>query len=138
MTSDYDWHYNTVTQPGLNKTVYWPRGKVLGGSSAVNGLYMIRGSEIEHNSWASLTNSTDIWGWDAIYPYMMSGCQRCRFAPAEGGDLTPRLACAESENYTAPLAANQELANVIVDESYHGQDVSHRRLRQRRARSNRR
>lgn len=28
MTSDYDWHYNTVTQAGLNKTVYWPRGKV--------------------------------------------------------------------------------------------------------------
>jgi len=72
MTSDYDWHYNTVEQSELNKTVYWPRGKVVGGSSAVNGLYMIRGSEIEHNSWGSLVNATDLWGWDAIYPYMKS------------------------------------------------------------------
>lgn len=72
MTSDYDWHYNTIDQPELNKTVYWPRGKVVGGSSAVNGLYMIRGSEIEHNSWGSLVNATDLWGWDAIYPYMKS------------------------------------------------------------------
>lgn len=53
------------------------------------------------------------------------------FTLAEGGELTSGLARAESENYTAPLAANQELANVIVDESYHGQDVSRRWLHQR-------
>lgn len=37
-TSDYDWHYYTSNQTGLgNRPVFWPRGKVLGGSSAVNG-----------------------------------------------------------------------------------------------------
>lgn len=81
MTSDYDWHYNTIAQPELNKTVYWPRGKVVGGSSAVNGLYMIRGSEIEHNSWGSLVNATDLWGWDAIYPYMKSEFGRAALEP---------------------------------------------------------
>ena len=101
MTSDYDWHYNTAQQSELNKTVYWPRGRVLGGSSAVNGLYLIRGSKEEHDSWAALNSAPSTWGWDAIWPYM-----------------------SRSENYTAPLPANAELANVVVDESAHGKDVS--------------
>jgi choline dehydrogenase len=39
LDSDYDWHYQTTNQSELNnRQIYWPRGKVLGGSSAVNGL----------------------------------------------------------------------------------------------------
>ncbi|KAM0751735.1 alcohol oxidase [Meredithblackwellia eburnea MCA 4105] len=98
-TSAYDWHYDTTAQSELNdREIYWPRGKVLGGSSAVNGLYMIRGSEIEHNSWASLyPGSNSTWGFDAIWPYML-----------------------KSENWTAPLAANSELAGMTTDASLHG------------------
>lgn len=38
-TSDYDWHFYTANQTSLgNRPIYWPRGKLLGGSSAVNGV----------------------------------------------------------------------------------------------------
>ncbi|KAK4058384.1 hypothetical protein OIO90_000542 [Microbotryomycetes sp. JL221] len=97
--SEYDWGYNTVTQPGLNRTNYWPRGKVLGGSSAVNGLYMIRASQIEHDSWAGLIGGADMWGWDAIYPYMK-----------------------KSENFTAPSDYQVTTFDMVIDESKHGQD----------------
>ncbi|KAM0788362.1 hypothetical protein ACM66B_001502 [Microbotryomycetes sp. NB124-2] len=97
--SAYDWGYSTSPQPELNRTVFWPRGKVLGGSSAVNGLYMIRASKIEHDSWAGLVDAEDVWGWDAIYPYMK-----------------------KSENFTAPPSDVVEAAKMVIDESFHGQD----------------
>lgn len=67
-TSEYDWHYYTSNQTSLGRPVFWPRGKVLGGSSAVNGVYMTRGSKAEHDTWASLYNGT-AWDWDHIEPY---------------------------------------------------------------------
>ncbi|KAL8277589.1 hypothetical protein RQP46_010021 [Phenoliferia psychrophenolica] len=99
LTSEYDWHYETTNQSGLNeREIFWPRGKVLGGSSAVNGVYMCRSSKIEHDSWASLyPGSSSTWDWDAIYPYMK-----------------------KSENWTAPLAANAKLADMTTDSSLHG------------------
>lgn len=45
------------------RTPNWPRGKVLGGSSSINGLYMVRASEIEHNAWGDLNDARDRWGW---------------------------------------------------------------------------
>ena len=43
-----------------------PRGKVLGGSSAVNGMYYIRGSKLEYDAWAELAGD-DRWDWDSVY-----------------------------------------------------------------------
>ncbi len=74
-----DWQYVTTAQQGLNgRTAPWPRGKVLGGSSAINGLYWVRASKIEHNVWAELAaggsanNETvnQIWGWDNMLAAM--------------------------------------------------------------------
>jgi len=64
--SPYDWGYATTTQPGLqNRTVTWPRGKLLGGSSAVNGLYLVRAGKEEHDAWAKLNpGSEGIWDWE--------------------------------------------------------------------------
>lgn len=50
----YDWAYNTVPQAdALDLTKYWPRGKGLGGSGAINGLFWGRASSVEYDAWAS-------------------------------------------------------------------------------------
>lgn len=68
--TQYDWQWTTSAQSGLlnpdgstGRQASWPRGKVLGGSSAINGLYYVRASQIEHDAWADLIDAPEIWGW---------------------------------------------------------------------------
>jgi len=64
----YDWNYDTVPQPQLEgRTVYWPRGKTLGGSSSLNAMMWIRGFAADYDEWAEVAG--DRWGWDALVPY---------------------------------------------------------------------
>ncbi|WP_341994858.1 GMC family oxidoreductase N-terminal domain-containing protein [Microbacterium sp. LWH7-1.2] len=64
----YDWNYDTVPQPRLEgRTVYWPRGKTLGGSSSLNALMWIRGFAADYDEWADAAGPT--WSWDALVPY---------------------------------------------------------------------
>jgi choline dehydrogenase len=66
----YDWCYKTEPDPGLNnRTIDWPRGKVLGGSSAINGLLYIRGQPQDYDHWRQLGNAG--WTWDEVLPYFM-------------------------------------------------------------------
>ncbi|CAE6504329.1 unnamed protein product [Rhizoctonia solani] len=65
----YDWMFQSTTQPGLNNRVMaMPRGKVLGGSSALNYMAFDRASKTEYDAWATLGNSG--WNWNGIVPYM--------------------------------------------------------------------
>ena len=67
MTAD-DWGYTTVPQPGAaNRSLYLPRGKVLGGSSSLNAMIYIRGNRTDYDTWAYLGNP----GWDyaSVLPY---------------------------------------------------------------------
>ncbi|KAI8984795.1 GMC oxidoreductase [Trametes punicea] len=68
----YDWQYTTAKQPNAaNRALSWPRGKLLGGSSAMNGLYTVRPSKIEVDAWASLVDgASDKWSWDALFNAM--------------------------------------------------------------------
>lgn len=76
-----NWKYSTTPQAGLhNRQVYWPRGKVLGGSSAINGLIWVRGDPQDFDGWAELTGDKR-WSWEASQPYF----QRCE-AAATGSD----------------------------------------------------
>ncbi|MFP6835555.1 MAG: GMC family oxidoreductase N-terminal domain-containing protein [Pseudomonadales bacterium] len=63
-----DWGYNTQPEPGLNnRSIYWPRGKVLGGSSSINGMVYVRGVALDFERWAQ--SGATGWGYDEVLPY---------------------------------------------------------------------
>lgn len=63
-----NWNYETVPQPGLNgRTSYFPRGKVLGGSSSINGLVVSRGNRGDYDHWAQLGNPG--WSYEDCLPW---------------------------------------------------------------------
>jgi len=65
-----DWCYKTEPDPGLDgRSIDWPRGKVLGGSSAINGLLYVRGQPQDFDHWRQLGNAG--WTWDEVLPYFM-------------------------------------------------------------------
>ncbi|KAI1338320.1 GMC oxidoreductase [Xylariaceae sp. FL0016] len=64
----YDWQFDTVPQAALGgRIVPWPRGKVLGGSSALNLMTWNRGCKEDYDAWASLGNKG--WTWDDLLPF---------------------------------------------------------------------
>ena len=64
----YDWSYDTVPQPQLEgRTIYWPRGKTLGGSSSLNAMMWIRGFAADYDEWADAAGPT--WSWHTLVPY---------------------------------------------------------------------
>ncbi len=68
MAGLYAWRYQTVAQPHLdNRVLYSPRGKVLGGSSSINGMVYDRGTRSDYDGWAALGNEG--WSYDAVLPY---------------------------------------------------------------------
>ncbi len=74
-----NWGYYTEPDPNmLNRRIYWPRGRTLGGSSAINGLIYIRGQRRDYDDWAAAGNPG--WSWDECLPY---------FRKLENNDLGP-------------------------------------------------
>ena len=65
-----DWRYRTEPEPSLNgRSLDWPRGKVLGGSSSINGLLYVRGQRQDFDHWRQLGNAG--WSYDDVLPYFI-------------------------------------------------------------------
>jgi len=63
-----NWKYLTEADPGIdNRRSYWPRGKVIGGSSSINAMVYIRGHHKDYDDWRDLGNAG--WGWQDVLPY---------------------------------------------------------------------
>ena len=66
-----DWLYKTEPEPGLNgRSLGYPRGKVLGGSSSINGMIYMRGQRRDYDAWASACGDAR-WRWDACLDYFL-------------------------------------------------------------------
>ncbi|MFO1270677.1 MAG: GMC family oxidoreductase N-terminal domain-containing protein [Rubrivivax sp.] len=64
-----DWLYRTEPDPGLNgRQLRYPRGKVLGGCSSINGMLYLRGQSRDYDGWAAATGE-DAWRWDRCLPH---------------------------------------------------------------------
>ncbi|MFD4179709.1 GMC family oxidoreductase [Rhodococcus sp. NPDC058514] len=74
---EMDWDYLTEPQPGLGgRSIYWPRGKMLGGSSSMNAMMWVRGFAADYDEWAELAD--DSWSFGKVVEYFR------RFENVEG------------------------------------------------------
>lgn len=72
-----NWLYATEPEPDTaNRRIPWPRGKVLGGCSAINGLLYIRGQAQDYDHWRDLGNPG--WGWSDLLPYFIKSEDQAR------------------------------------------------------------
>ena len=63
-----DWMFKTAEEPGLNgRALAYPRGKVIGGCSAINAMIYMRGQAADYDGWRQL--GLNGWGWDDVLPY---------------------------------------------------------------------
>ncbi|MCP1676963.1 choline dehydrogenase [Natronocella acetinitrilica] len=106
-----NWCYNTEPDENLHsRSMFWPRGKVLGGSSSINGLIYIRGQHEDFDRWESLGNTG--WGWSDVLPYFRRSEDQQRGADAfhgAGGPLTVSDVNEKHELVEAFIAAGQEV-----------------------------
>ncbi|KAL2046735.1 hypothetical protein ABVK25_011565 [Lepraria finkii] len=94
--SEYDWQFATMPQPGLGgRSLQWPRGRVLGGTSALNFMTWNRGCREDYDAWEELGNEG--WGWDALLPFFK-----------------------KTETFHEPDAEHQALHKSIFDKDFHG------------------
>ncbi|MDF1727309.1 MAG: GMC family oxidoreductase N-terminal domain-containing protein, partial [Sulfitobacter sp.] len=65
-----DWMYRTAEEMGLNgRSLLYPRGKVLGGCSSINGMLYLRGQAADYDGWRQMGLTG--WGWDDVLPYFL-------------------------------------------------------------------
>ena len=99
-----DWRYETEQDPGLNgRSIKWPRGKVLGGSSSINGLLYVRGQKQDFDHWRQLGNHG--WGWDDVLPL---------FKRSENWEGTP----SEERGTDGPLRVSKSRVQRSIIESW--------------------
>jgi len=98
-----DWCFKTEKDKSMNnRSIRYPRGKTLGGSSSINGLLWIRGQSDDYNNWRQQGNSG--WGWDDVLPYFMK---------SENNELGK----SEFHNDSGPITvANKRIKLKMLDE----------------------
>jgi choline dehydrogenase len=97
-----NWDYNTEPESALGgRRLWWPRGKVLGGSSSINAMCYIRGHARDYDEWSEAGASG--WDWQAVLPYFRRSEGNRRGANAFHGAEGP-LAVSDLR-YTNPLSA---------------------------------
>jgi choline dehydrogenase len=90
LNSEVDWCYYTVPQAGArNRKLFWPRGKVLGGSGSLNAMIYIRGLPSDYDRWQALGSRG--WDWKSVLPVFVASETNERLANSPlhgaGGEL---------------------------------------------------
>ena len=99
-----NWMYHTAPDPGLdNRIGYWPRGRVMGGSSSINAMVYIRGQQEDFEDWKGMGNPG--WGWEDVLPYFKKSETNDRGGDAfRGGDGPVHVATMDRDLH--PLCQN--------------------------------
>ena len=96
-----NWNYDTAPEPQLNqRRLWWPRGKVLGGSSSINAMCYIRGVARDYDEWAAA--GAQGWDWNSALPYFKRAERNSRGGDALHGDSGPLHV--SDLRYTNPLS----------------------------------
>jgi len=117
-----DWDYESVPQAACGgRVLHWPRGRVRGGSSALNGMIYARGARADYDHWAYLGNAG--WGWDDVLPYFKRSEDFDRGADAfhgAGGPLHVTTKYEPHPLHQAIVGAAQE-AGLAFNADYNGE-----------------
>jgi choline dehydrogenase len=85
LQSTYDWNYQTAPQErAAERSIYWPRGRTLGGSSSINSMIYIRGNRYDYNTWRD-EYGCEGWGYTDLLPYFLRAEGNSRGASAYHG-----------------------------------------------------
>ncbi|TMH11946.1 MAG: choline dehydrogenase [Betaproteobacteria bacterium] len=100
-----NWCFYTEPEPGMNgRSIYWPRGKTLGGSSSINGLISIRGQRQDYDRWAAAGNTG--WSYADVLPYFR------RLEHASFGDRA--FHGTNGPLWCSPIGRSHELIEAII------------------------
>ncbi|CAE6510952.1 unnamed protein product [Rhizoctonia solani] len=112
----YDWLFKSVPQVNANnQAIPLPRGKVLGGSSAINSMVFDRGSKVEYDAWAKLGNQG--WDWEGFLPSMKAAERftgvdpfRVNYTDADQNDIFP----SQGQNGVVAAGYNNWYSDIVV------------------------
>ena len=108
-----DWAYATTPQQyAANRAIYWPRGKVLGGSSSLNGMIYVRGHRTDYDHWAYLGNAG--WDYESLLPYFKRSEDFDRGASHYHGQGGPLHVLSQFE----PHPVNKAIITAAVERGY--------------------
>jgi choline dehydrogenase len=119
--SALNWMYTSVPQRQLHdRKIFQPRGKVIGGSSSINGLVYIRGQSQDFDHWRDLGNPG--WGWSDVLPYFIRSERQIRGASAFHGASGPMTISDHSEPHTLcdAFLAGAAQAGYAVNNDFNG------------------
>jgi choline dehydrogenase len=120
-TPRFNWLYETAPQPAMDgRRMYWPRGRILGGSSSINAMIYIRGQAADYDHWHKVGNAG--WGYADVLPYFKKAERNERLHDDfHGGDGPLNVA---ERPYTNPLShafvAAAQQAGVPLNADFNG------------------
>jgi len=120
--SPLDWAFSTEPQKHVdNRKMFWPRGKVVGGTSCLNSMVYMRGHRDNYDEWRDLGNPG--WGWSDVLPYFKRSEDNVRGASdyhGAGGELAVTDLAEPSRTATAFVEATAKHCKVPITDDFNG------------------
>jgi choline dehydrogenase len=115
----HNWGFWTEPEPQLNnRRLWWPRGRGLGGSSAINGMIYMRGHQRDYDDWRQMGLTG--WGWDDVLPYFrrLEGHHRGPSDGLHGHDGPLHVSAGESDSpfHDALIEAGRQAGYPVTDD----------------------
>ena len=124
-----DWGFKTAAEPGLNgRSLNYPRGRVLGGCSSINGMIYMRGQARDYDLWRQMGNPG--WAWDDVLPYFKKHQDQWAVEPGAFEGLHAR----GGEWRIEHARIRWEILDAFRDAAARGRHPQGRRLQPRRQR----